>query len=248
MSQEPTNSSWLEPRRPCERALLRLGAVSSVLGLVLSGVASAFHGGTSPENLEIVLPQYAANDAWELVHLAQFVADVLVLVGFFALYRSIIASTDGFTATLARLAMVVAIVAEGIYGVNQAVDISNKFVAQQWLQAATAEKAHALRIANAVRHIEIGTSSVWALSGGITLLLFGLAIALGHAYPRPLGWAAIVLGLVQAALALELARQGFTASPLAMASVLIAPWTVALAICLWRKARVVNPRLNTRSP
>src|SRR5215212_3563051 len=173
MSQEPTNSSWLEPRRPPERALLRLGAVSSVLGLVLSGVASAFHGGTSPENLEIVLPQYAANDAWELVHLAQFVADVLVLVGFFALYRSIIASTDGWSASLARLAIVVAIAAEGIYGVNQAVDLSNRFVAQQWVQASIGEQADALRIANAVRHIEIRTSSVWVLSSGMTLLLFG---------------------------------------------------------------------------
>jgi hypothetical protein len=216
-----------------------------VLGLVLSGVAIAFHGGTSPENLEIVLPQYAANDAWELVHLAQFVADVLVLVGFVALYRSITASAEGVSATLARLAIVVAIVAEGIYGANQAVDISNKFVAQQWVQASTAEKADALRIANAVRHIEIGTSSVWTLCGGLTLLLFGLAMALGRAYPRPLGWVAVALGVVQAALALELARKGFTASPLALASLLIAPWTVALAVCLWRKARVVDPLLDS---
>jgi hypothetical protein len=59
------------------------------------------------------------------------VADLLLLVGFFALYRSITLNADGAAAALARLGIVVAIVAEGIYGVNQAVDgIANKFVAQ----------------------------------------------------------------------------------------------------------------------
>lgn len=52
-----------------ERTLLRIGPVSSVLGLVLSVVAGAFHGGSGePNNLLATLPQYAANDHWELVH------------------------------------------------------------------------------------------------------------------------------------------------------------------------------------
>ena len=220
-----------------ERALLRIGAASTVLGLLLGIAASAFHGGgAQPNDLQATLPEYAANDAWELVHLVQFVADIFLLVGFFALYRSIAATGEGVSAALARLGIIVAVVAEGIYGVNQAVDIANKFTAQQWLSAPPADQANALRIAEAVRHIEIGTSSVWTLTGGIALLFFGLAIALGRDYPRPLGWAAIALGVVQVAYSVELARNGFAISPLAIASVLLAPWALSVAVLLWRKA------------
>lgn len=212
-----------------------MGAVSSVFGLALGIFSGVFHGGGGePNNLLATLPQYAANAHWELVHLGQFVADILLLVGFIALYRSI---TEGVSATLARLAIIVAVVAEGIYGVNQAVDgVAIKFVAQQWMSAPLTEKADAFRIAEAVRHIEIGTSSLWTLTSGIVLLLFGLAIALGRVYPRPLGWAAIALGATEVAYSLDLARNGFAASPLGMATLLMAPWTVALAVNLWRKA------------
>jgi len=65
------------------------GAVSIVLGVLLGVGVAPFHGGTPPEDLQAVLPQVAANDYWVVVHLAQFVGDVLVLVGFVALYRSI---------------------------------------------------------------------------------------------------------------------------------------------------------------
>jgi hypothetical protein len=219
-----------------ERTLLRIGAVSSVLGLALGIVAGAFHGGGGqPNDLQATLPQYAANNHWELVHLGQFVADILLLVGLIALYRSI---TQGVSATLARLGIIVAVVAEGIYGVNQAVDgVAIKFVAQQWVSAPLTEKADAFRIAAAVRHIEIGTSSLWTLTSGIVLLLFGLAIALGRAYPRSLGWAAIALGAIEVGYSLDLARNGFAGSPLAMATLLMGPWTLVLAVCLWRKAR-----------
>src|SRR5690349_6103033 len=125
-----------------ERALLRMGAASTVLGMLLGTVAGVFHGGgAQPNDLQATLPEYAANDVWELVHLVQFVADVSVLVGFFALYRSIAATGEGVSAALARLGIVVAVVAEGIYGVNQAVDIANKFTAQQWLSAPPADQA-----------------------------------------------------------------------------------------------------------
>src|SRR5947209_5727957 len=103
-----------------ERALLRLGAVSNLLGMLLAIVAIAFHGGgAQPNDLQATLPDYAANNSWEVVHLAQFVADIFLLVGFFALYRSIVATSTGVSAALARLGIIVSVAAEGIYGVNQ---------------------------------------------------------------------------------------------------------------------------------
>src|SRR3954471_6801799 len=101
-------SSPVTPTRHPEQALLRIGAVSSVLGLLLSIVAVAFHGGgPHPDDLQATLPEYAANGAWEVVHLAQFVADVLLLIGYFALYRSLVIPVTGASVALARLAIVV---------------------------------------------------------------------------------------------------------------------------------------------
>src|SRR3712207_1917062 len=227
-----------------DRALLRMGAGSIVLGTLISTIAGFFHGGGAhPEDLAATLPAYAANANWEMVHLAQFVDNTLLLVGFLALYRSIIAVTGTrASAALARMGIVVAVIAEGIYAINQAVDgIANKFVAQQWVNAAPDEKAVAFQVADAVRHIEIGTSSFWELSGGITLLFFGLAIVLSRGYPRLLGWAAIAIGVGLFAFALNVAYNGFSfGSPLGMvgmaASFLLTLWTLVLAFFLWRKA------------
>jgi hypothetical protein len=248
------NNNEPHQEMPADAALFRMGAISMVLGLLLGIGVSPFHGGTPPEDLQAVLPQIAANDYWVVVHLAQFVGDVLMLFGFVALYRSIIeGASTGASAALARMGIVVAVVAEGVYAVNQAVDgIANKFVAQEWVSAAPAEKADAFRLADAVRHIEIGTSSLWALSWGITLLLFGLALALGRAYPRFLGWIAIAVGASQVVSALSLAYNGFpgpaSEGPLTlvfMATSLIAlPLTLLIAFFLWRKARGPGHRVR----
>jgi len=248
------NNNEPHQEMPADAALFRMGAISMVLGLLLGIGVSPFHGGTPPEDLQAVLPQIAANDYWVVVHLAQFVGDVLMLFGFVALYRSIIeGASTGASAALARMGIVVAVVAEGVYAVNLAVDgIANKFVAQEWVSAAPAEKADAFRLADAVRHIEIGTSSLWALSWGITLLLFGLALALGRAYPRFLGWIAIAVGASQVVSALSLAYNGFpgpsSEGPLTlvfMATSLIAlPLTLLIAFFLWRKARGPGHRVR----
>jgi hypothetical protein len=248
------NNNEPHQEMPADAALFRMGAISMVLGLLLGIGVSPFHGGTPPEDLQAVLPQIAANDYWVVVHLAQFVGDVLMLFGFVALYRSIIeGASTGASPALARMGIVVAVVAEGVYAVNQAVDgIANKFVAQEWVSAAPAEKADAFRLADAVRHIEIGTSSLWALSWGITLLLFGLALALGRAYPRFLGWIAIAVGASQVVSALSLAYNGFpgpssegTLILVFMATSLIAlPLTLLIAFFLWRKAHGPGHRVR----
>jgi hypothetical protein len=239
----PTNRLPDPVRVIPERALLRMGAISIVVGVLLGLGVGAFHGGSQPWDLEATLPLYAANRWWGLVHLSQFVADVLLLFGFFALYRSLATTAEGLSTAMARLGMILAVVAEAIYGVNQAVDgIANKFVAEQWVSAPLAEKAEAFRIADAVRHIEIGTSSIWVLTGGISLLLFGLAIALGRTYPSLFGWAGIVLGLAQIPHSVNVAQHGFElAGFLGAAGIAVSYieglWTLALAVFLWRRAR-----------
>ena len=130
-----------------------------------------------------------------------------------------------------------AVVATALYAVNQAVDgVAVKFVADEWVSAPAAEKADALRVAEAVRHIEIGLSSFVELMLGAALLLYGLAIAFSDVYPKWLGWAAAV-GVGWIVLGLLVAHNGFTQVPLTMlVSALLSLWVVVVAVFLWRKA------------
>ena len=110
-----------------ERSSLRIGAVSIVIGVIISSVSAAFHGGHQPHDLVVTLPQYATNSKWIVVHLGQFLGQLLVVGGLVGLNRSI---TLGSGAALAKLGLVVAVVAISVYAVNQTVDgITIKFVA-----------------------------------------------------------------------------------------------------------------------
>jgi hypothetical protein len=133
---------------------------------------------------------------------------------------------------------VTAVVATALYAVNLAVDgIAIKFVADEWVSAPAAENADALRVAEAVRHIEIGLSSFAELTLGAALLLYGLATALSDIYAKWLGWTAVAVGSGWILLGLLVAHDGFTQVTLTMSvSVLLALWVVVLAVFLWRKA------------
>jgi hypothetical protein len=90
-----------------------------------------------------------------------------------------------------------------------------------------------LTAAEAVRWIEIGMNSLSFFLAGLTLFLYGLAIALGAAYPRWMGWMAAVSG---AAFmfngAVEVAFTGF-----GMAGILLlAVWAFVMAVSMWRMA------------
>ena len=224
-----------EARESSERLVLRIGAVSSVVGVGVLFVAEAFHGGHHPGNLSATLPVYAANRIWELVHIAQFVGYLLLLLGLLAVYRSM---HDGRSGTIARIGFVTAVVATAIFGVNQAVDgVAVKFVADQWVSAPTPQKAETFRIANAVRHVEIGTTSFSQLTFGLALLLNGLALALARSYPQLLGWAGMVLGGVYVAAGVLVAHNGFTVVGFtATAGIGLAFWFLFLGFILWRKA------------
>jgi len=188
-----------------------------------------------PGNLSATLPVYAANRIWELVHIAQFLGYLLLLLGLLAVYRSM---HDGRSGTIARIGFVTAVVATAIFGVNQAVDgVAVEFVADQWVSAPTPQKAETFRIANAVRHVEIGTTSFSQLTFGLALLLNGLALALARSHPRLLGWAGMVLGGVYVAAGVLVAHNGFTVVGFtAMAGIGLAFWFLFLGFILWRKA------------
>ena len=69
-----------------DRTLIRLGAVSAVLGVVVLIGGNAIHGGDDPANLAVSLPQYAANGNWVVAHILQFLGFLLILGGLVGLH------------------------------------------------------------------------------------------------------------------------------------------------------------------
>ncbi len=225
-----------------ERTLLRIGAVSIILGVVIFSVSGAFHGGHQPDDLVATLPQYATNANWLVVHLGQFLGLLLVVGGLVGLYRSI---PLGPGAALAQLGFVAAVIGIGGYAANQAVDgIAIKYVAEEWVSAPPSEKEIAFRVAEAVRHIEIGLTSLTVLILGVSFVLYGVAIELSRVYPRWLGWLTVVGGGLWVVVSIFYAYSGF--SPLAIAisqasGIFLLVWALALAALMWRRASTVSP-------
>src|SRR5262245_25372147 len=167
--------------------LPRLAFVAGPLGLVLYFIATALHPGHHPGDLEVTLPEYAADHYWLAVHFAQLAGVLLLGVVLLALaYRLI--EAGGWPSALARCGLLTTAVSLAVYAVNQAVDgVGIKFVADSYRGASPADKPDALRLADAVRHLELGTSSLFELLLGTTLVLLGLATALDAAAPTWLG-------------------------------------------------------------
>ena len=78
-----------------------------------------------------------------------------------------------------------------------------------------------------------------------TVVLYGLAVALSHTYPRWLGWLAVIAGVAVSLAGIITAYTGF--SGLAMninmpASSVVLVWIIIMGVLMWRRAAVsVSP-------
>src|SRR5262249_60647950 len=102
-----------------KRHALRAGAGLAIVGIVVIIVASRFHGGTDPADLQTVLPQYAANPHWKAAHLGQFIGFLLIVSSLIVLLRHIRAIADSLSAFLG---IVVAAISAATFAANHAVD------------------------------------------------------------------------------------------------------------------------------
>jgi len=211
----------------------RFASVLMIAGPVIAIVAGRFHGGVDPQNLVGVLPQYAANPYWKVVHLGQFLG-LLLIVGALMLVLNDLRRAS----PLATLGSVAAVVAASSYAANQAVDgIAIQFVARAFVEAPAQERAMALSIAEAVRHIEQGLSGMVAINLGIALALLGGSIILSRALPSWLGWTAALAGAAQLVTGISLYFLGFSQHVLAFwAGVSLLIWMLAAAVVLWRRS------------
>jgi hypothetical protein len=218
----------------------RLGAVALPLGVIVIAVSEYFHPAREdPMDNVAVFMEYAHSDIWTAVHLAEYFGFLLLLLGgLVALYYSVSAK-PGMGAGLAPFGLAAAVTTAASYTVLQAVDgVALKRAVDAWASAPADQQTAAFAAAEAVRWTEIAMNSFSNFLSGLTLLLFGLAIALGTVYPRWVGWMAAISGVAfMYHGAVEVAYEGFVPSiPKLVALVLLAVWAFIMAVLMWRNS------------
>ena len=170
------------------------------------------------------------------MHLGQYFGFLLIVGGLVALYYSISAQA-GMGAGLAPFGLAAAVTTAASYTVLQAVDgITLERAVDVWASAPADQQTAAFAAAETVRWTEIGMNSLSNFLTGLTLLLLGLAIALGMVYPRWTGWMAAVSGVAfMYNGVVEVAYEGFGPSIVKLVGlVLLAVWAFIMAVLMWR--------------
>jgi len=230
----------------------RLGAVVLPLGILVLVVAEIFHPAREdPMDFPAVFMEYSQSDIWTADHLAEYFGFLLLLGGLVALYYSVSAK-PGVGAGLAPFGLAAAITTAASFTVLQAVDgIALKRAVDAWASAPPAQESAAFAAAEAIRWTEIAMNSLSFFLAGLTLFLYGLAIAIGTVYPRWVGLMAMVSG---AAFmydgAVVVAYEGFVPSIVKLVGLLLlAVWAFTMAVLMWRSgSRRRIARLGSAPP
>jgi hypothetical protein len=227
-----------------DRALLRIGAICGVLGLVLSVVMETLHPSKAPPNdSAAAFREYAASDIWTVVHIGQFLANLLIVLALIALARSA-ARQPGLPGALAALGAVAAVIVAAVFAVQMAVDgVALKGAVDAWMRATGPDKAAAFQMADDIRWVEKGLAAFFQILSGITLLALGLSVALGRAVARWLGWVGVLAAVGFLVGGTLVAHTGFSpeAGTAGLATVLLlAVFLLGGAASLWRTSRTAT--------
>jgi hypothetical protein len=223
-----------------ERAILRVGAGCAVAGPLLATLVNIVHARPSPSEVgehEAFLRLAAESGTWVPVHIGLIVAILLFVCGFIGLWYSM---SEGPSAWLARIALSVALVSAALTLVQTSVDLAIGQVADDWAAAPSAEKPTALRVGAALEDVDFMLLSVELMTFfGLTVILFGLAVATSGRYPSWLGQVGAVsgipsflAGIVQAAVG-EASIATLIGVPIAAASLSL--WLMVVGVILWRQ-------------
>src|SRR5215212_4845011 len=231
-----------------EAITTRIGAIALPLGIILFVVVTAIlhPNREAPMDNPAIFTEYAQSDSWVAVHLAQLFAILLIIGGLVALYYSITAKPEA-NAAVARFGLAGALLTGASLTMLQAVDgVALKWAVDAWASAPAAGAVAAFAAAEALRWTEYSLQSYSNILLGLTLILYGLAIALGTVYPRWLGLVAAGSGVTWIVHGLLVPYIGlFDSPPRGVGLVLMAVWAFVMGFLMWRNSsrrRIARPR------
>jgi hypothetical protein len=228
-----------------ERWVYRLGGISAISGAVLGGVGNLVHPVTPEHDPLGVARVIADSGIWTPVHLAIVLGIFLMLGGLVAIYHSI---GGGLPGALARFGLFAAVAGATIGLILVILDgVAARQLAQEWASAAPGERATALGLVHLNETLNFALASLFNfVFAAATFILFGLAVALSHVYPRWLGWVVVVAGVasIGAGLIQALVGESTTASRILtiFAPTVITLWLLIMGILLLRNERGVPLR------
>jgi hypothetical protein len=217
----------------------RIGAVALPLGVILIAVSEVLH--PSREDLmdfPAVFREYTHSNIWTTVHLGEYFGFLLLLGGLVALFYSVGARRD-VGAGIAPFGLAAAVTTAASFTVLQAVDgVTLKYAVDNWVNAPAPQQTAAFAAAEVARRSEIGMNSLSYFLAGLTLFIYGLAIAFGSVYPR---WTGMVVATSGAALmddgAVVVAFKGFVPDIVKLVGlVLLAVWAFIMCVLMWRNS------------
>lgn len=197
-----------EPRmsgNPANRALTLSGTLL-VVGFVVNGIQRMiWHPTGEEDDHEAIFTEYAASDAWEATHFAEFVLVLVTFAGLLVLCRALRPKTP-YLALLAAGAIVVTAAA---WTALQAVDgVALKQAVDAWAAAPAAEETTRFADAETVRWTEWGLQSYLRVLLGVAFLLLGAAVVVGRLVPPWLGVLLVVAGLLSFAIGISIGYAG----------------------------------------
>jgi hypothetical protein len=174
----------MDARMRLEALTTRIGAVAFPLGVILLMIATAIHPSREhPMDNPAVFLEYAQSESWIAVHLAQWIAALLIIAGLLAVYYTLRTKAE-VGAEVAHFGFVAVVLTADAFTMLQAVDgVALKWAVDTWASAPVEQKADAFAAAEAVRWTEYALQSFSNILLGLTLILYGVAIALGTVYP-----------------------------------------------------------------
>jgi len=192
--------------------LLRLSATLVLIGEVIFTVIALFlhpGGGTT---LAGTFANDAASGDWAAIHLGEFASTAVLLAGLLVLYFAL-GETSGTPRWLGFFGAIATGVALVLAGVVFAVDgVANKQAVDAWVSAPAAEQMARFASAQALRWLEIGTTSYEFFMQGLALVLFSLVIVWTARVKRPIGYLMGVSGLAYLVYGWVVGTTGFTSA------------------------------------
>ena len=219
---------------------LRLAAVLLLAGVLVTAVAGLLHAeGPDPNDHQAIFAVYAASNSWTAVHLGQFVGMVMIILGLGVLSLAV-APPGGAGLWLDRMGLLTAGAALALYAVLQAVDgVALKQAVNAWASAGNGDKAIRFVSAETVRWLEWAVRSYQSYVFGLSLILFGAAIAVvAGRVPRPIGYLMALSGFCYLAQGWIIGATGFSSAnqiPTLLGIVLVVAWSVWLLIAALRR-------------
>ena len=220
--------------------MMRIGATAGIVGAVAFAIANMLHARS--DDIEVYAEQIKAvaeSGFWVSDHLLLFVGGLLIAVFLIALHRTML---DGLSGALSRIGYFGTVASTGVMTVLVGLDgLASKATHDAWAAAPGADKAVALRIAEAMEEVDVGVFTLWIiLFFGMTFIVYGLAVAMSNNFPKWMGWIAVALGLVALVVGFYQAYDGLsvfiTNIAFAGTATLLTVWVLVMAIMMARKS------------